>query len=59
MNKCKDCKYYEGRECTNEQIASGSQNNPDNMLVEYGGYDGCGDYMNISPEFGCILFDAK
>lgn len=65
MKTCATCDYFkvykgyekEGGECTNERIASGSQHNPDNMLVTYGGNDGYGDYMNNSPDFGCILHE--
>jgi len=63
MKKCSTCDYFVKYKnakdgcCSNELIASGSQNNPDNMMVTYGGDDGYGDYMSISPNFGCILYE--
>ena len=69
METCATCDYFrtykaaddKGGFCSNEQITSGSGGNPvtGKILVTYGGFDGYGDYMNISPNFGCILHKAK
>ncbi len=65
MKTCATCDHfveYKGGTdgcCSNERIASGSQHNPDNMMVTYGGSDGYGDYMNVSPDFGCVLHEKK
>lgn len=67
MKTCGTCDYYRFHEnceepsggCTNKRIASGSQHNPDNVMVTFGGFDGYGDYINIHFNFGCILHEDK
>ena len=66
---CATCRHFypykddsgKGGKCNSERIASGSGGHPvtDKILMTYGGFDGYGDYMHVSPEFGCILHEKK
>lgn len=66
MNKCKDCKHYRANKvgnlgwgiCNSPKVSLDYENGKNEPLLQAGGdiHDG---YLIMSPEFGCILFDAK
>ncbi len=55
---CRNCRFYNDEECNNKNFVDGCNNMPDNGL-QYGGYDGYGDFCRVGPEFGCIHFERK
>jgi hypothetical protein len=70
MKRCKNCKFFVFEKDTiininHGQCKSGKLlNGPDfgSMASDTaygGGYDGCGDYIIVGKDFGCIHFKKK
>ena len=63
---CKDCKFFRPDCLMNKSSGKkwGTCSNPKldidrGELIEAGGFDGYGDYLHMTENFGCIFAEAK